>query len=291
MLLAVPNVSEGRDRARIERLSAALARGAHLLDTHSDPIHNRTVLTLAGEPGTLAEALADGAQACIDEIDMRRHDGAHPCIGALDVCPVVWLRDADREAARSEALDAARLIADTGVPVFLYGDLATDPERRERAFFRAGGLAELRRRLDAGELVPDSGPAGLHPTAGGTLVTARPPLAAFNVELRAIEIEGAREVASGLREAGGGPTGVRAIAIEMGTGRIQISTNVHDPIAVPLAEIVERIGELAAARGARVAGAEVVGLVPEAALRGWPEDIRLALDPAAQTIERRVELT
>ena len=174
---------------------------------------------------------------------MRRHEGAHPCIGALDVCPAVWLRPEDREAARAEALAAARgIAAEAQVPVFLYGELAQHPSHRERAFFRTGGLVELRRRLNSGELKPDFGPPELHPSAGATLVTARPPLAAFNVELEGAGIEATREIAERLRESGGGLPGVRALGIDLGRGRTQVSTNVHDPIAVPLAEVVERVG-------------------------------------------------
>jgi len=289
VLLAVPNFSEGRDRSAIEAIEAAFATGAALLDAHSDPVHNRTVLTLSGPDGSLAGALANGARACAERIDMRAHDGAHPCIGALDVCPVVWLADADRQAARAEALDAARRIgSEAGIPVFLYGDLAPDQSHRERAFFRSGGPVALRRRLEGGELRPDFGPAELHPTAGATLVTARPPLAAFNLELEG-PAEAAREVAARLREMGGGLAGVRAIGVDLGDGRAQVSTNVHDPIAVPLADVAERVRELAAARGARVIGAEIVGMVPGAALEGWPEEIPLReFDPAKQVIERRV---
>ena len=172
--------------------------------------------------------------------------------------------------------------------MFLYGELAANESHRERAFFRSGGPAELRRRLAAGELRPDFGPAELHPTAGATLVTARPPLAAFNVELEGAAIEDARGIAARLREAGGGLPGVRAIAIELDGDRAQVSTNVHDPTAVPLGQVVDRVRELAEARGARVVGAEIVGLVPDAALDRWPDDVPLAFDPATQTIERRL---
>ena len=122
--------------------------------------------------------------------------------------------------------------------MFLYGELASHRSRGERAFFRAGGLVELRRRLDSGELRPDFGPAELHPSAGATLVTARPPLAAFNIELEGAEIETTREIANLLRESGGGLSGVRALGIDLGGGRTQVSTNVHDPIAVPLAQVI-----------------------------------------------------
>jgi glutamate formiminotransferase len=289
VLLAVPNVSEGRDGPRVERLAAAFAGEATLLDTHSDPVHNRTVLTLSGPSGALTGALVEGARACIAEIDMRGHQGAHPCIGALDVCPVVWLRTEDRSTARAEALAVARRIgSDQGVPVFLYGELASRESHRERSFFRSGGATELQRRLDSGELRPDFGPSVLHPRAGATLVTARPPLAAFNIELTGIGIDRAREIAAGSRESGGAPPGVRAIGIELGEGRTQVSTNIHDPIAVPLAEVLERVRALAAQRNGEVISAEVVGLIPEAALHGWPDDTSLAFDPTAQTIERRV---
>jgi glutamate formiminotransferase / 5-formyltetrahydrofolate cyclo-ligase len=290
VLLAVPNFSEGRDADRVERISTPFATGAALLDTHSDQVHNRTVLTLSGPEGSLARALANGARACAAEIDVRRHQGAHPWIGALDVCPVVWLRPDDREAARAEALDAARRIGEEArVPVFLYGDLASHQSHRERAFFRGGGLVELRRRLRSGELRPDFGPPEPHPSAGATLVTARPPLAAFNVELAGDGIEEARRIAARLRELGGGLAGVRAIGIDLGKGRAQVSTNVHDPAAVPLAQVVQRIRELAGERGSGVVSAEIVGLVPEAALAGWPSDVPLSFNPATQTIERRVQ--
>jgi glutamate formiminotransferase len=289
-LLAVPNLSEGRDPARVASLEAAFSGGVALLDRHSDPDHNRTVLTLAGEAGgALREALLRGAEAAIGSIDMGAHEGLHPAIGALDVCPLVWLDAAGREAARAEALAVAGGIGALGVPVFLYGELASGPGRAERADFRRGGLAGLRARMEAGELRPDRGPGRPHRNAGATLVTARPPLAAFNLVLDGGDGAVARSVAAGLREAGGGPPGVRAIGLRLGDGRAQVSTNVHDPTAVPLAEVVERARELAASLGARPVEAELVGLVPEAALAGFPEDLPIRdFDPSRQTIERRL---
>ncbi|CAN5233144.1 glutamate formimidoyltransferase [soil metagenome] len=291
-LLAVPNVSEGRDPAAIERIAAALAAEALVLDRHSDSTHNRTVLTLAplADP---AGALTAAARAAIEAIDMRSHEGEHPCIGALDVSPVVYLEPDSREEARTQALIAAERIAALEVPVFLYGALAVEPERRERAHFRGGGIETLARRMRAGELVADFGPAEPHPTAGATLVTARAPLAAFNLELDGVGIDDARLIAAGLREAGGGLPGVRAIGLDLGDGRMQISTNVHDPIAIPLAEVVERTGVLTSARGGRVAAAEIVGLVPRAAMAGFPPDLPIHAgerkwDPAHGQIEDRI---
>jgi glutamate formiminotransferase/glutamate formiminotransferase/formiminotetrahydrofolate cyclodeaminase len=199
---------------------------------------------------------------------------------------VVWLREGDREAARTEAVGVARAIAANGVPVFLYGELATDEARRERAFFREGGLDRLLGRMRSGQLEADFGPTEPHPSAGATLVTARPPLAAFNIELEGVTIVRAREIAAALRESGGGLPGVRAIAVELEGGRPQVSTNVHDPVAIPLARVVARVRELAPE--ARIAAGEIVGLVPEAALVGWPRDVPLpAFDPAKHLIERR----
>jgi glutamate formiminotransferase / 5-formyltetrahydrofolate cyclo-ligase len=289
-LLAVPNVSEGRDAGRIAELEKAFSRGATLLDNHSDADHNRTVFTLAGAPGALLDALASGAEEAIAAIDMSSHKGLHPAVGALDVCPVVWLDPADRATARTEAVEVADQIGGLGVPVFLYGDLATRPEHAERAYFRNGGLAELWLRMEGGELRPDRGPALPHRTAGVTLVTARPPLAAFNVELEGADLDTARAVAAGLRESGGGLSGVRAIGLPLSSGRTQISTNVHDPFAVSLGRVVERVRDLAAPLGARPVEAELIGLVPEAALVGYPADVPIrGFDPALHTIEQRIQ--
>jgi glutamate formiminotransferase len=288
-LLAVPNFSEGSDRDAIEAITAAFAAEAELLDRHSDAAHNRTVLTLAAPADGLRAAMAAGARACVERIDMRRQHGAHPCIGALDVCPVVWPGAELEPQAVELALAIAEEIAGLAVPVFLYGALGRDPLRAERAFYRRGGIAALGERMVAGELVPDLGPHEPHPSAGAALVTARAPLAAFNVELDTADAEVAQAVAASLRESGGGMPGVRAIGIGLGD-RAQVSTNIHDPVAVPLGAVIERVRELARAHGARPVAAEVVGLVPAAALRQLPADVPLrGFDPGRHVIERRLE--
>lgn len=288
-MLAVPNLSEGRDRERLDRLQAAFARGVALLDRHTDGDHDRTVFTLAGAAGALREALLAGTEEALETIDMDAYAGAHPAIGALDVCPLVWLDPAEREAARTGALAVAAQIGGLGVPVFLYGELARDPSRAERSYFRSGGLAELWLRMEAGELQPDFGPPLPHRRAGATLVTARPPLAAFNVELDSGDLELVRAVAAGLRESGGGLPGVRAIGLVLASGRGQVSTNVHDPLAVPLGEVVARVRELAAPLGARPLEAELVGLIPAAALAGYPAEVPIRdFDPELHLIERRL---
>jgi glutamate formiminotransferase len=289
-LLAVPNVSEGSDAGKLAELERAFTRGAKLLDRHTDADHDRTVFTLVAQTGhALGETLVAGAAEAVATIDMSAYRGVHPAIGALDVCPLVWVDPGAREAARVEAVAIADQIGGLGVPVFLYGELARGPHRVERAYFRNGGLAELALRMESGELEPDFGPRLPHPTAGATLVTARPPLAAFNVELDSDDLDLARAVAAGLREAGGGLPGVRAMGLVLSSGRGQVSTNVHDPLAVPLARVVEKVRELAAPLGARPIAAELVGLVPAAALGDYPEDVPIRdFDPAEHVIEQRI---
>ncbi len=288
-LLGVPNVSEGSDARQIADMEAVFSRGATLLDRHSDADHNRTVFTLSAEPGPLLDALVWGAEEAVEKIDMSAHKGIHPAIGALDVCPVVWLDPAERGVARTEAIEVADQIGGLGIPVFLYGELASSPGRAERAYFRNGGLPELWLRMEAGELRPDRGPHLPHRTAGATLVTARPPLAAFNVVLDDGDFEVARAVAAKLRESGGGLPGVRAMGLSLSDGSVQVSTNIHDPLAVPLAAVVERVRALAAPLGARPVEAELVGLAPEGALVGYPEDVPIrSFDPDRHVIERRL---
>jgi glutamate formiminotransferase / 5-formyltetrahydrofolate cyclo-ligase len=271
LLIAVPNVSEGRDRAVLERLEASVGP-ARVLDVHVDPDHNRAVFTLVARQGQLAQGLVGLAKAAAENIDLRSHEGVHPHVGALDVMPVVWLDGEQRGAACAEALTAAALVGEeVGVPVFLYGDLATRPQHTERAWLRRGGPAGLGERIESGELVPDYGPDRIHPSAGAVLATARRPLVAFNVDLATDDVELARSIAAELREADGGLPGVRALGLYLAErGRAQVSTNVHDHLAVPLAEIVERVRARAP-----VAEAELIGLAPRAAFDGFPDDVPL----------------
>lgn len=268
-LVAVPNVSEGSDAAVIERLGKSFAP-ASLLDVHSDPDHGRSVYTLAAAQGTLADGLVSGAAAAVEALDLAGHAGIHPFVGALDVMPVVYLDEARRGAACAEVLAAAgRVGAELEVPVVLYGELATHPERRERAWLRKGGWRALADRLETGEVAPDFGPRRAHPTGGVILATARPPLIAFNLELAEDDLDLARDVAARIRESGGGLEGVRAIGLRLAErGRVQVSTNVHDHRATPLRAVVEAVR-----RHAEVVEAELVGLAPAAAFDGFPEDV------------------
>ena len=262
-LESVPNFSEGRDRETIDALAEALGGPAELLDVHADVDHNRSVFTLVGEDDTLVEALLAGIACARDRIDLRRHEGAHPRIGAADVVPLVPIRleDMPRAEAAAKTL-AGRVGQDLGVPVFLYGELA---ESRGPAFFRRGGPEELQRRIDEGELEPDFGPRQLHESAGAVLVGARRPLIAFNVNLRGT-LDAAKEVAAVVREAGGGFPGVRALGLELpSAGLVQVSMNVEDWEAAALHDIVARVEQEALFRGATVVGSELVGLMPAGA--------------------------
>jgi glutamate formiminotransferase len=280
-LESVPNVSEGRDPETIAALAAAFGARARLLDVHTDVDHNRSVFTLVGPDAELVEALLAGIACARERIDLRRHAGVHPRIGALDVCPLVPVVPADMERAKAAALVlAARVGEEVGLPVFLYGELAPG---RGPAFFRRGGPEELQLRLDAGELEPDFGPGRLDPAAGCVIVGARRPLVAFNVNLRGT-LETAREVASLVREADGGFPGVRALGLELpSTGLVQVSMNIEDWQAAPVHEVVACIAAEAEARGAEVAGSELVGLVPAGAVvaAAAPALGLPALDPAS----------
>ena len=263
MLEAVPNFSEGRDGAVIEALRETLSSPARLLDVHVDADHHRSVFTLVGEAEQLIETLLAGIACARERIDLARHEGAHPRIGAADVVPIVPLKPEDMERAEETALSLARRLGEElGLPVFLYGELAPG---RGPAFFRRGGPEELQRRLDAGELAPDFGPSRLDPRAGGVIVGARRPLIAFNVNLRG-ELEAARAVAAVVRETGGGFPGVRALGLDLPrAGVVQVSMNVEDWEASALHEIVARIEAEASAHGAEVIGSELVGLMPAGA--------------------------
>jgi glutamate formiminotransferase len=262
VLEAVPNFSEGRDRAVVDAIGRALSRHARLLDVHSDEDHNRSVFTLVGSADELVDSLLAGIECARDLIDLRQHEGVHPRVGAADVVPVVPIVPEDMERAKETALRlAARVGDELGLPVFLYGEVG---EGRGPAFFRRGDLAA---RLADGELAPDRGPRTLHDSAGGVIVGARRPLIAFNVNLAGgASVEIAREIAAVVRERGGGFPGLRALGLDLPrAGRAQVSMNVEDWEAAALHEIVGAIEREARARGVEVEGSELVGLMPAGA--------------------------
>src|SRR5687768_6915568 len=213
-LESVPNISEGRDEAVLAALREAMSQPARLLDVHVDWDHHRSVFTLVGNADELVETLLAGIRCARDRIDLARHTGAHPRIGAADVVPLVPLRPEDESRAREAALALAdRIAAELELPVFFYGRLTEDA--REPAFFRRGGPGELQRRINEGELKPDRGPERLHPSAGGVVLGVRRPLIAFNVNLRGADVAVARGIARLVRERDGGFPGVRALGLDL----------------------------------------------------------------------------
>ncbi|HZO48864.1 MAG TPA: glutamate formimidoyltransferase [Gaiellaceae bacterium] len=266
-LESVPNVSEGRDADAIEAIGSAFAGSARLLDVHSDPDHNRSVYTLVGTGGddALVESLLAGIRAACERVDLRRHEGVHPRVGAADVVPLVPLRPRHMPRAVEAARSLGRRVAEElALPVFLYGEAG---EGRRPAFFRRGGPRELQRRVDSGELRPDFGPPRLDPAAGAVLVGARAPLIAFNVLLETTDVGIARAVAAAVRESSGGLPGVQAIGLELvSSRRAQVSMNLVDLERAALHEVVARVAAEAASRGVSVAGCELVGLLPAQAV-------------------------
>lgn len=288
VLESVPNFSEGRDGATIAAIGDALDQRARLLDVHSDSDHNRSVFTLVGEEDELADALVTAVSVARERIDLRRHEGAHPRIGAADVVPIVPIVPGDMERARACATQVARRLGEElALPVFLYGELAPG---RGPAFFRKGGTDALQRRLDDGELTPDFGPARLDPRAGGVIVGARHPLIAFNVNLEGASVEVAREIAAVVRARGGGFPGVRALGLELPrAGVVQVSMNVEDWEAAALHEIVARVESEARARGAAIRGVELVGLMPAgAAATAAGAILRIERFDASRVLELRL---
>jgi glutamate formiminotransferase len=266
VLEAVPNVSEGRDPGVISALGAAFARHALLLDVHSDPDHNRSVFTLVGDDDGLVDSLLAGIATAARLVDLRVHDGVHPRIGAADVVPIVPLEPGDMSRAVAAAsLLAHRVGTELGLPVLRYGEIGGG---RRPSFFRRGGLEELGRRVESGELDPDDGPRRIDPRSGAVLIGARRPLVAYNVDLGTADLDVARDIAAAVRESSGDMQGVQAIGLLLpGSGRAQVSMNVIDVDSAPLHEVFDRVRAEATDRGVDVTGGELVGLVPARVLR------------------------
>jgi glutamate formiminotransferase len=293
----VPNISEGRRPEVVDEVVAAFAGaapGVLVLDRSSDPDHNRTVITLTGPGPALVEAAVAGARACARLIDLNRHRGVHPRMGALDVLPfvpfgaVTRLRggdDPDLDCTDLAVRAGRRIAEEAGVPVYLYGAAARHPGWSALPAVRGKGFEALRAALAAGDSTrpgPDFGGPGLHPTAGATAVGAREVLIAFNVELAGADLDLARRIAAAVRERDGGLPAVRALGVPLPErGLVQVSMNLLDWRATPPAEAYAAVAALAERHGARVESSEIVGLAPAGAFDGVdPADLRLpgALD-------------
>jgi len=283
VLEAVPNFSEGRNLGTVEAIVDAIrGAGATVLDWSADADHNRSVVTFVGTPDTVEEAAIAAARVAVERIDLRTHDGVHPRIGAVDVLPFVPLLGLSRDDAIAIAHRAGtRLAREVGIPVFFYAD-ASSPPGRSLSELRRGGYEALvggwpeDRRPDA---APADWPhAGAHPTAGATCVGARPVLLAWNVLVRGLTIDAAKNVARSLRARNGGPEGVRALAFELPRRRaVQISMNLEDAEARSPMDVFRRLESAVAAAGGEIVETEVIGMLPD----------RLVADAAAERLRLR----
>jgi glutamate formiminotransferase len=255
-----PNFSEGRDPETLAGLrEAARAPGVALADFSADADHNRCVATLLGDAAGLEAAALAMARVAVQRIHLDEHTGAHPRMGALDVLPFIPFRDATMGEADGLARSVgSRIAGELGVPVYLYAHSASDPERAPLPVLRRGGFEALREKLLA--MPPDFGPPIPHPTAGATVVGARDPLLAFNVNLNSDDLALARGIAARLRESAGGLPGVRALGLRMeGGGFVQVSVNITDVRATTLVTVHHAVESLAAEAGVAVRGSELIG--------------------------------
>jgi glutamate formiminotransferase len=295
LIECVPNFSEGRRRQVVDAIVSAMAAvaGVRVLDWVMDANHNRAVVTLAGDPWAVCEAAFRGVREAATLIDMSQHSGQHPRVGAADVVPLVPLRGVTMDRCMSLARSLGRRIGDDlGIPVYLYGEAALRPERRDLPSLRRGEYEGLREVITTdSDREPDYGPAKIG-TAGATVVGARWPLIAFNVNLRSRDLRVARSIARSIRESSGGMPAVRALALDLpDLGAVQVSMNLTDFHRTSVLQAFDAVEGLARAAGFDVMGSELVGLVPEEAL---PPDavgrLKLTGFSPDQTLERRLAM-
>jgi glutamate formiminotransferase len=277
LIECVPNFSEGTELDLVEEIVAAV-KTAKVIDLHSDPDHNRSVVTIIGEPGAVGQAAFDLTERAMQLLDVRQHQGVHPFIGVVDVIPFIPLR----ECTMGEAVDLAwelgkKLWEHLSLPVYFYGAAATLPERQDLSFVRHGGYEALKLEIDDPHRRPDAG-QGLHPTAGAVAVGARNYLIAINFDLDTADIDVARSIAKNIREKSGGLPGVRALGVGLRSRNIaQVTVNVVDHQKTSLKKLNHEVGKWAKEYGVGVSSSELVGLIPAAAVyEGMKEDLKLA---------------
>jgi len=266
----IPNFSEGRDQSVIEALAdtAKSIPGVSLLDHSADPNHNRSVFTLMGDPAGIAEAAFRLCKLAGERIDMTKHNGEHPRIGAADVIPFVPIRGISMaECVALSKTVAKRINEELHIPVFLYEQSAARPERENLANIRRGQFEGMTTKLQDPDWAPDFGAPSIHPTAGVTVVGARPPLVAFNINLDTDNLEIAKDIAKAVRGSSGGYPYCKAIGITLADrGIAQVSMNMTNCEATPLYRVFEAVRSEAKRRGVNVIGSELIGLAPSKAL-------------------------
>jgi glutamate formiminotransferase len=270
ILECVPNFSEGRDEKKVEQIVEEVRKtpGAKLLDYFSDPDHNRTVVTFLGEPAPVREAALRASLKALELIDMRTHKGGHPRIGAVDVIPFVPIRGLDMTEAAHMAREMGKELGELGqLPIYFYGEAATDPRRKKLADIRKGQYESLKEKLATPGWNPDAGTSAFNPKSGAAIVGARMPLIAFNVNLRPPKLDQAKAVARKVRESSGGIPSVQALGLElMEKAMVQVSMNLTDYRRASIPTVVEAIRREIASKGLEIAECEVVGLIPMEAL-------------------------
>jgi glutamate formiminotransferase / 5-formyltetrahydrofolate cyclo-ligase len=267
---SVPNFSEGRRLEVVDRLAGAVtaAPGVHLLDRTSDSDHNRSVLTMAGEAEAVAAALEQAVALAIAEIDMETQRGEHPRIGAVDVVPFIPLGDTTMDECVALAHAFGRRIADRfDLPVYLYANAATRPDRVKLADVRRGQYEGLKREIGEPDRRPDFGPPRTHPSAGAVAVGARPFLIAWNINLESSDLDLAKRIARAVRESGGGLPRVQANGFMIAElACAQVSMNLLDFAVTPIWQVWEAVRDAAAEDGVELRESELIGLAPLAAL-------------------------
>src|SRR5690348_15777886 len=271
LIECVPNFSEGRDGTKIEALVAAMRgiKGAWVLDLHNDADHNRCVVTLAGTPEPVVEAALSGAAKAAELIDLRRHRGEHPRIGAIDVLPFVPIEGVSMEDCVALARRAGQEIwARYTIPVYFYEEAALRPERKRLESVRSGEFEYLRDEvLQNTDRAPDVGGPALHPSAGTVAVGARKFLIAYNINLDTPDLSIAKKIARTIRTSNGGLPHVKAIGVELRERKLaQVSTNLTDFDQMPIRRVFEAVRLEARRRGCGIHSSEIVGLVPRKAL-------------------------
>jgi glutamate formiminotransferase / 5-formyltetrahydrofolate cyclo-ligase len=266
----VPNFSEGRDAAAIDAIAQAVGAvpGVKMLDLTSDPDHNRSVLTFVGDPAACRDGVLALFAAAIPRIDLTRHRGQHPRLGAVDVVPFIPIRGIDTPACVALAREAAAAVAERfSLPVYLYEDAASSEERRNLSNVRKGEFEGLAEKMKLPEWKPDFGPSTPHPTAGASVIGARMPLIAYNVNLGTADLAIADRIARAIRHIGGGFRYVKAMGVELkDRGIVQVSINMTNYKKTPLHRVFECVKSEAARHGVNVVGSEIVGLTPAEAL-------------------------
>ncbi len=271
ILECVPNISEGRDSEKISVIREVFKRhpAVKLLDVSSDRDHNRTVFTFLGEPTDVKEAALSFALKAIDVIDMRSHRGGHPRVGAVDVVPFVPVQGMEMAEAVETARQFGKELGKRGVPVYFYEEAATSPERRNLPSIRKGEYEGLAKKLSDPAWKPDEGPSAFNPKSGATVVGARFPLVAYNVNLRTGDLALAKEIARKVRFKDGGFPCVRAMGIDLkDKGFVQVSMNLTNYQVTNIPVVYDFIREEAEKRGVEVEASEIIGLIPMAVLEG-----------------------